>query len=80
MREGWSDRRGKTKYSLIMLVGLTTPDNCRFVDNGCETALADSGPANWWSRWAIKAHIQGLREDGLRVPRPRTLVEQIEVG
>jgi predicted RNase H-like HicB family nuclease len=22
-------------------------------------------------RWAIKAHIQGLREDGLPVPRPR---------
>jgi predicted RNase H-like HicB family nuclease len=25
-------------------------------------------------RWAIVAHIQGLREDGLRVPRPRPLV------
>jgi predicted RNase H-like HicB family nuclease len=22
-------------------------------------------------RWAIKAHIQGLREDGLPVPQPR---------
>jgi predicted RNase H-like HicB family nuclease len=30
-------------------------------------------------RWAIKAHIKGLQEDGLPVPQATTLVEQVEV-
>ena len=30
-------------------------------------------------REALALHIQGMREDGLRVPRPTTLVEQIGV-
>ncbi len=31
-------------------------------------------------REAIAIHIQGLKEDGLRIPRPATLAEQVEVS
>jgi len=31
-------------------------------------------------REAIALHIQGLKEDGLRIPRPATLAEQVEVS
>ena len=31
-------------------------------------------------REAIALHIQGMREDGERVPRPTVVVEQIDVG
>jgi predicted RNase H-like HicB family nuclease len=31
-------------------------------------------------RWAIKAHIKGLHEDGLRVPPPKALVEYVDAG
>jgi len=30
-------------------------------------------------REAIALHIQGMREDGQRVPRPTTFVDQVEV-
>jgi predicted RNase H-like HicB family nuclease len=31
-------------------------------------------------REAIALHIQGMREDGIRIPRPTTQVERVEVG
>lgn len=29
---------------------------------------------------AIRLHLKGMREDGTRIPRPTTRVEQVEVG
>ncbi len=31
-------------------------------------------------REAIALHLKGLREDGIRIPRPTTLVERVDVG
>jgi predicted RNase H-like HicB family nuclease len=31
------------------------------------------------TRWAIQAHIKGLREDGEQIPHPTTLVEWVDV-
>jgi predicted RNase H-like HicB family nuclease len=31
-------------------------------------------------REAIALHLKGMREDGTRIPRPTTQVEQVEVG
>jgi predicted RNase H-like HicB family nuclease len=31
-------------------------------------------------QWAIRAHVQGLRDDGLPVPPPRALAEVVETG
>lgn len=29
---------------------------------------------------AIALHLKGMREDGIRIPRPTTLVERVDVG
>lgn len=31
-------------------------------------------------REAVAPHLKGMREDGVRIPRPTTLAEQVEVG
>jgi predicted RNase H-like HicB family nuclease len=31
-------------------------------------------------QWAVRTDVQGLRDDGLRVPRPRALAEVVETG
>lgn len=29
---------------------------------------------------ALALHVQGMREDGVRIPRPTTLAEQVDIG
>jgi predicted RNase H-like HicB family nuclease len=41
---------------------------------GCGATGRTVGLVKRRIRWAIKTHIQGLREDELPVPRPRPLV------
>jgi predicted RNase H-like HicB family nuclease len=31
-------------------------------------------------REALALHLKGMREDGIRIPRPTTLTEQVDVG
>ena len=47
---------------------------------GCVATGATIEEAEVGIREAIKFHIQGMKEDGLPVPSPRSSVEYIEVA
>ncbi len=46
---------------------------------GCVAAGATAKEAERRLRKAIEVHVQGLREDGLPVPKPTSRVDYIEI-
>lgn len=46
---------------------------------GCVATGATAAETEQFLREAIELHIEGMREDGLSVPEPSSLVEYVEV-